>query len=137
MKQAACIYIKNTQTGLVLLTTRRRKEGEPIRYGLPGGKVDPGETMIEAAIRETFEETGFRLKAEDLKPLYTEVCKGKADSFNPAVDYETACFYTEVEDIKIPGGIEDGIFALWGCRGDLLERSTFAEYNREMIKNLV
>ena len=31
------------------------------RWGLPGGKVEEGETLIEAVIRETEEETGMKL----------------------------------------------------------------------------
>lgn len=36
-------------------------------WTMPGGKVDFGETLIEAAIRETKEETGISLNKEDLK----------------------------------------------------------------------
>lgn len=32
----------------------------------PGGGIDPGETEVDAAIREVWEETGVRLQAEDL-----------------------------------------------------------------------
>ena len=41
----------------ILLVTRR--DGT---LALPGGKVEPGETTRDAAIRETLEETGFDIK---------------------------------------------------------------------------
>jgi 8-oxo-dGTP pyrophosphatase MutT (NUDIX family) len=36
-------------------------------YGLPSGKVDDGEDVLTAAVRETFEETGVRINPADLK----------------------------------------------------------------------
>lgn len=35
-------------------------------YGLPSGKVDPGETEIQAAVRELAEETGLQTSEDDL-----------------------------------------------------------------------
>jgi 8-oxo-dGTP diphosphatase len=40
-----------------LLFTRHRQRG----IELPGGKVEPGETSLGAAVRETYEETGYSL----------------------------------------------------------------------------
>ena len=37
-----------------------------LRWGSIGGATDPGETLVEAAIRETFEETGLVVEAADL-----------------------------------------------------------------------
>jgi 8-oxo-dGTP diphosphatase len=40
-------------------------------YGLPAGKVEDGESFLEAAVREAGEETGAKLKTTDLKHLLT------------------------------------------------------------------
>lgn len=38
---------------------------------LPGGTVEPGETLEEAAVREVFEESGIELDGNKLTHLYT------------------------------------------------------------------
>lgn len=35
------------------------RKNDLTKFGLPGGAIDPGETPMQAAIRETFEETGI------------------------------------------------------------------------------
>lgn len=40
-------------------------------WTLPAGKVEPGEDEFDAAIRETFEETGVKLDKNKLTHLYT------------------------------------------------------------------
>jgi 8-oxo-dGTP pyrophosphatase MutT (NUDIX family) len=32
-------------------------------WALPGGVMEPGESISETAVRETFEETGYRVRA--------------------------------------------------------------------------
>jgi 8-oxo-dGTP diphosphatase len=51
----------------VLLTKR---DDFPI-WCLPGGSIDSGETIAQAAIREAFEETGFEVKLTRLVGLYS------------------------------------------------------------------
>jgi 8-oxo-dGTP diphosphatase len=40
-------------------------------WALPGGHVDRGETSLDAAVRELFEETGVRVKPADLRQIGT------------------------------------------------------------------
>ena len=56
----AVFIFARTQNGLWAATTRAADRGESGRIGLPGGKVDPGETLIDAAIRKAGEE-GWRI----------------------------------------------------------------------------
>lgn len=42
----------------ILLLRRSAMISEPFVWGIPGGKVEQNETPLEAAIRETIEETG-------------------------------------------------------------------------------
>ncbi|WP_173934077.1 (deoxy)nucleoside triphosphate pyrophosphohydrolase [Chelativorans sp. Marseille-P2723] len=64
---AACALVD--ADGRVLIA--QRPEGKPMAglWEFPGGKVEPGETPEETAIRELREELGIETKAECLAPL--------------------------------------------------------------------
>lgn len=53
-------YVRDRATGAVLLQLR----GDDATWGLPGGRLEPGESLEQAARRELLEETG--LAAGDL-----------------------------------------------------------------------
>lgn len=59
-----------------VLLTRRADNG---RWCLPGGHVDPGETVAESCAREVREETGLRVRVKRLVGVYS--------SPDRAVDY--------------------------------------------------
>jgi 8-oxo-dGTP pyrophosphatase MutT (NUDIX family) len=49
------------------LVLRRRPDERSFahRWCLPGGRIEPGESPLEAAVRETAEETGLRVAVHD------------------------------------------------------------------------
>ena len=101
----------------VLLVKRARPPSQGV-YAFPGGKVEPGETLVQAAVRELLEETGLR--AIDYRPLRDIHIDGSGE--NHPVDYlltvfgavhaggeatasddaETAAFYTLAEMAGMP-----------------------------------
>ncbi|AEH52790.1 MULTISPECIES: NUDIX hydrolase [Heyndrickxia] len=65
-----CVFIKD---GQVLLLQKPRRNW----WVAPGGKMEQGESVREAVIREYREETGIYLKHPDLKGVFTIVIKDR------------------------------------------------------------
>jgi len=53
----AAILIKNEKGNVLLLKRAPESHFAPNQWGYPGGKIEDGETALEAAVRETQEET--------------------------------------------------------------------------------
>jgi len=68
-----CFIVRNER---ILLIRKKRGFGAGKING-PGGKVDPGETTLESALRETFEELGIKpLGAEQRGELHFQFRDG-------------------------------------------------------------
>lgn len=98
-----------------LLGVSRKDNAE--LFGLPGGKVDPGEDTYAAMVREVFEETG--LSVEKAIPLFFR----EEDGFL-AVVYLVTEWRGDVSTTEA-GRVEWIDF-------EVLKRGSFAEYNSKL-----
>lgn len=81
---ANCIYRKDDK---ILLLQKPRRGW----WAIPGGKVEPKETVKAAAIREYWEETGIQIQKPVIKGIYTFLMEDQAQ--NP--EWMMFTFYTE------------------------------------------
>jgi 8-oxo-dGTP pyrophosphatase MutT (NUDIX family) len=82
----------------ILLLHRQDLKAEGNHWGIPGGKLNTGEMLIEAIIREVFEETGFRLDIEKVHYI------GKVYIKVPNFDFEYHMI-DYLEPIQNPGDV--------------------------------
>jgi 8-oxo-dGTP diphosphatase len=109
--------------GLILAASRRNKKDD---LGLPGGKIEPGETPEQAVKRELLEETG--IEAEELTFVYERV---------DSIDGNIAWCYRITKWKGTPRSMEPGIAILWVLVERLLDEDcTFHEYNFGLFDHL-
>ena len=64
-----CVVVR----GGALLMVRRGREPAQGLWSLPGGRLEHGESLVEAAAREVLEETGLEVGVSDLLGVYEAV----------------------------------------------------------------
>jgi len=123
MRNAAVMLI--IKDGLILSVSRRNDKN---KWGLPGGKQEADETPEQAAIRETFEETGVKVSKCEFIFLRDEPRVSPEGE-----DFHAYCFYaTEWEGI--PQNSEEGEVT-WLWEYDLIhDKGAFPDYNRRTLE---
>ena len=125
-KQAVCAIILS-KTGILSVT---RKHSHLLC--LPGGKVDQGETLTEAMVREVHEETGISLDESKFTPVLGKLVLG-----DDGQDYYTTCFFyietVNTHALNHGWTIEDGIECKFVTVKQLLQDGIFSVYNEEAL----
>ncbi len=123
MKEAAVILV--VKDGLILSISRRN---DKTKFGLLGGKVDPGETPEQAAIREAKEESGI-----DITKLVKIYERTEPPEKHGGLEFFAHCFYA-TEWSGEPSKSEEGELRWLTSEQVTATMSAFPEYNKNTLK---
>ena len=130
---SAGIFVENV-FGEILAFRRQKNVSDNNVYGFVGGKVDPGETAIQAAIREAFEEAG----------VIVEINEDARDScFMSFVDDTHTSIFILYKAHIVEGADNIGKHVrenegapVWIMSGEILN-SPFCDYNQRALQHFV
>lgn len=112
-KSAAIAYVCDEQ-GRILLIQRGIGDTKGL-WALPGGYIDVNEHPKDAAIRETFEETGLQVEVARLIDVYFDVDDGGVI---------TIAYAVRILGGELQAG-DDALDAVWFSREDVLPELIF------------
>ncbi len=123
MKMASLCYVQKLDRSGLVLGVLNPKLGA---WGFPGGKVEPGETSVRAAIRELHEETG--LVPLTILPLYIA-----AGSHDPSVMVEV--FGMDVDPLAVPLTREPGNTVAWVTPFQLCDSTAYGPFYLKFFRS--
>ena len=119
-KTAVCVLLE--KDGLFLSVTRKNDHTD---FGLPGGKLDFGETLIQCAKREVLEETGYELNVDPYNP-FMQIDSNEMFTITFKANFTT--------DNPIRHSVDEKETGLVGfVNKEQLFASSFGAYNKAML----
>src|SRR2546428_8765233 len=97
IKLGVAVLIRDDQGRFLL-----EKRSDTGLWGIPGGRIEPGETVRDAAVREILEETGLTVGITKLIGVYSDPGEGRIISYPEAVVHSIDVF---LEAAVIGGGL--------------------------------
>ena len=126
MSTSAGVFFYSTTTDRYLFLLRTDSKN-PGNWGIPGGKIEEGETLFEGVARECEEEIGFFPDNAKLIPIQKFV--------NHSFTYHT--FFCEIEDEFIPTLNEEHCGYAWVGEGQYpkpLHPGLFSTVNFDIVQ---
>ncbi|WP_028552594.1 NUDIX domain-containing protein [Paenibacillus sp. UNC451MF] len=110
------IIERNQGTGTEIVIQIRNKPGEPQRWELPGGRIEPYESLIRALRREVKEETGLTVVEIEGESTYVDT-----SNMNP--DFVVECIRPFAAYQTVVGSIDSvGYYFRCKAEGELLDQ---------------
>lgn len=127
MKQSTCVYLIHDGKWLMLYRNRKPHDVNAGKYIGVGGKLEQGETPVQCAVREVWEETGLTMQ----EPVYV----GTVYFTYPHLEEEKIWIYT----CRRYTGImhEDNEGTLQWVREDQITGLSLWEGDRVFLKRLL
>ena len=128
---AAVVEGRGPNAGRYLMVEEETRDG--LRINQPAGHLDPHEGLIDAAIRETLEETAHPFTPEGLLGIYlSQAMKTRRDEPLEPITYLRFTFVGTVGEAIDGRALDDGIVrALWMSIDEL--RATRARHRSPMV----
>lgn len=120
-KPSATVAAVIERDGRFLFVEERTRDG--LRINQPAGHLDPGESLLEACVRETLEETAHHFTPTQLLGIYLWRA-GRANGASGAATYLRFAFTGVLGDAIAGQALDDGIVrTLWLTPDELAARS--------------
>lgn len=100
VKVGVAIIVCGGRIGYDVLMAKRKGAHGSGQWSFPGGKVDPGESSVQTAKRELFEETGLIVEEKDFQYVMSNL------HYFPEIDTEYVTIFFKVDRDAYFGGIE-------------------------------
>ena len=111
-----------------ILLTKRSDNGQ---WCLPGGAVDPGETVSEACVREVLEETGLQVRVKRLIGIYSH--SDQLVVYPDGTKVQVVALHFEVEVTGGTAGLSDEVSDFGYFSVDEMEGLQFLGRHRERV----